>query len=105
MLCSKEGVDTVGENLLEFRMNILTFAINMSKYESIRAPKDLFAMQLEPSAGGRQWTFQTGSSGEDEARGLWVDGSDIYLAGRTKGEVVGLVKKIYLWSLVDWLIG
>lgn len=50
-------------------------------------------MQLEPSAAGRQWTFQTGSSGEDEARGVWVDGSDIYLAGRTKGEVVGLVKK------------
>lgn len=73
------------------------------------ATKDLFAMQLEPSAGGRQWTFQTGSSGEDEARGVWVDGSDIYLAGRTKGEVVGLVKKkekyIYIYICDHWLIG
>lgn len=71
------------------------------------ATKDLFAMQLEPSAGGRQWTFQTGSSGEDEARGVWVDGSDIYLAGRTKGEVVGLVKKKekYIYIYISVIIG
>ena len=50
--------------------------------------RDIFAMELD-SAGSHLWTFQSGSSSDDEARGLRVEGTDILLAGRTKGSLGG----------------
>lgn len=50
--------------------------------------RDIFAMELD-SAGSHLWTFQSGSSSDDEARGLRIEGTDILLAGRTKGSLGG----------------
>lgn len=51
--------------------------------------QDVFAIKLD-SAGAHQWTFQTGTDGDDMALAVHIDGSgSIVLAGSTEGSFAG----------------